>query len=458
MKRWQGGFVAVAAFALCIAILLLSLGSGVISGEKIRSAPEFSLVDHEGAVWNLTEQRGKVVLLHFTQLEYPLCLECEAAIVAQLRQLQALANQSVADLTILTINLRKNAYSDPGWQIAERDYGINVTWAWAEEMQPYAMANEYLEYWQVQGGLSNPALLLIDEQGRAVGVYHVYIVGRGNADGVRSAPTLAADVQKIAAGQWGDTLVGYTSKTEVSAIGMFALGVLTSFSPCSIALLMTMVLYIGARTSKKGKDGDLKTGLGIGLTFTLGIATVFLLLGLLLGYLGGFLTMSTAFYLLAGGVLVLLGVNAIFPLRRTFARLRGREEGCACETPRGPFGSMGTRMLDRLRSRSHLLAGFALGALFSLGWAPCALSLVFPMLLLMLAQGLGALQTGLLLFVFGLGHGLIIVPLCAASGELRERLLGKYEQAARPIMWAFGAAIIAMGLLFAARSFGVLLW
>lgn len=457
MRRWQGGLVAAGAFALCVAILLLSLGSGITTGEKIRPAPEFSVVDRDSVTWNLSALKGGVVLLHFTQLEYPLCLECETSIIAQLRQVQALANEGL-DLTIITINLRKNSFSETGWQIAERDYGINITWAWVEEMQPYAMANEYLEYWQVQGGLSNPALLLIDEQGRAVGVHHVYIVGRGSADGVRSAPAMTTDVQKIAAGAWGDTLVGYTSKTEVNAIGMFALGVLTSFSPCSIALLMTMVLYIGATAPKGGKAEDLKAGLGIGLAFTLGISTVFLLLGLLLGYLGGFLTMSAAFYLLAGGALVLLGVNAIFPLRQTFARLRGHEEGCACETPGGGLGSAGTHLLERLRHRSRLLAGFVLGALFSLGWAPCALSLVFPMLLLMLAQGLGALQTGLLLFVFGLGHGLIIVPLCAASGELRERLVGRYQQAARPIMLAFGAAIIVMGILFAARSFGLLLW
>ena len=322
-------------------------------------------------------------------------------------------------------------------------------------MQPYAMANDYIEYWQVQGGLSNPTLLFIDEQGNAVGVHHVYIVGRGSADGVRSSGAMASDVQKIAAGQWGDVLLGYTSKAEVNALGMFALGVLTSFSPCSIALLMTMVFYIGASAPRGGRTEALKAGLGIGPAFTLGISTVFLLLGLLLGYLGGFLTLSTAFYLLAGGVLILLGINAIFPLRRAFRRLRTKEDCDCCEVPQSRLGS---RLLEKLGKRSRPLAGFALGALFSLGWAPCALSLVFPMLLLMLAQGLGALQTGLLLFVFGLGHGLVVVPLCAASGELRERLVGRYEQAARPIMLAFGAAIIVMGLLFAARYFGLQLW
>ena len=109
MKQWQGGLVAATAFALCIALLLLSLGNGIIAGEKIRPAPEFSVVDHEGATWNLSEQRGRVVLLHFTQLEYPLCLECEASIIAQLRQVQALVAEDL-NLTILTINLRKNSF------------------------------------------------------------------------------------------------------------------------------------------------------------------------------------------------------------------------------------------------------------------------------------------------------------------------------------------------------------
>jgi cytochrome c-type biogenesis protein len=454
MRKWQGALLAVVAFALSFAIIFLSLGSGIATGEKIRPAPEFAVTDSEENVWDLAGQRGNVTVLHFTQLEYPLCLECESSIVAQLHQLQALSEMALANVTILTINLRKNTYSDPGWLIAARDYGVNVTWSWAEEQEPYSAASKYIEYWQVNGALSNPAILLIDQQGRAVSISHVYIVGRGTGEGVRSAAAMQADSQKILAGEWGDTLVGYTSTAQVGLAGMFALGVLTSFSPCSIALLMAMVLYIGAiRPGEKA----VRSGLGIGLAFTLGLSFVFLLLGLLLGYLGGFLSYSSAFYLLAGGVLILLGINAIVPLRPAFRSLRSGAEQ-SCELPKGNYGTAGTRLLDRLRERSALLAGFALGALFSLGWAPCALSLVFPMLLLMLAQGLGALQTGLLLFVFGLGHGLIIVPLCAASGGLRERLTSAYEKAARPIAVAFGLAVILMGVLFAARSFGILFW
>jgi cytochrome c-type biogenesis protein len=454
MKRWQGALLGVVAFALCFAIILVSLGSGIATGEKIKPAPEFVVIDQDGREWRLAERRGNVTVLHFTQLEYPLCLECESSIVAQLRQMQALSASDLPNVTILTINMRKNAFSDPGWLIAERDYGVNVTWSWAEEQEPYATASKYIEYWQVNGALSNPAILLIDQQGRAVSITHVYVVGRGTAEGVRSAGAMRADAQKVLAGEWGDTLVGYTSNAQVGALGMFALGVLTSFSPCSIALLMTMVLYIG---SSRTEGKALSSGLGVGLAFTLGLSFIFLLLGLLLGYLGGFLTYSSAFYLLAGGALVLLGINAIVPLRPAFRRLRNGD-GESCEQPKGSYGAAGTRLLDRLRKRSTLLAGFALGALFSLGWAPCALSLVFPMLLLMLAQGLGALQTGLLLFVFGLGHGLIIVPLCAASGSLREKLTSSYERAARPITIAFGAAVILMGVLFAVRSFGILLW
>ncbi|MDD1744152.1 MAG: sulfite exporter TauE/SafE family protein [Methanomassiliicoccales archaeon] len=459
-KRSSGILIKAAIALLVIALLLLAFG-GVQSSEsrEIAPAPQFSATDHLNRTFSLSDFAGKVVVLHITQLENPLCLECEKDIVGELRELEKLASSS--NITIITLNLRKSPASESGWSMAEENYGINVTWYWVEEFEPFGVGDSYLDYWQVDGALANPTVLLLNPGQDIAGAYHVYVVGRGELDGIQTEAALAAKADRIWAGAWGDDMEGSASSSELGIFSMLALGAVTSFSPCSIALLMALVLYIGSMGGGRGGrvGPTMMHGLGIGIAFTLGMSLVFLLIGLLLGYLGGLLSFSAPFYAIAGAALVLLGINSIYPFSRMF---RKKEEieltSCACQQPQGRFGGFGRRLLDRARRISVLLAGFLLGMLFSLGWAPCALSLVFPMILLMFAQGLPMLQSGLLLFVFGLGHGLIIIPLCAASGELKARLTTRFESAANSIKIAFGAAVIVVGILFAARVWGLQLW
>ena len=463
-KSHAGILMKTVIFLLVIALLLLAFG-GVQSTEnrEIVEGPQFSAIDHLNRSFSLSDFAGKVVVIHITQLENPLCLECEKDIVAQLREVEKLADSS-SNITVITLNLRKNSASEDGWSLAERNYGINISWNWVEEYEPFNIADRYFEYWQVGGVLSNPTILLLNPEQQIVGAYHVYVVGKGEVDGVQTEAVLLEKAQRIFAGVWGDTMEGSTSASELSFVSMLALGAVTSFSPCSIALLMALVLYIGSMSGEKdegiGKRTKMRYGLGIGIAFTLGMSTIFLLIGLLLGYLGSLLSFSAPFYAIAGAVLVLLGINSIYPFSKMLRRRTNEIDvlDCVCQQPKGRYGGFGRRLLDRARKRSVLLAGFLLGMLFSLGWAPCALSLVFPMLLLMFAQGLPMLQTGLLLFVFGLGHGLIIIPLCAASGELKERLTSRFESAANSIKIAFGAAVIVIGILFAARVWGLQLW
>ena len=170
---------------------------------------------------------------------------------------------------------------------------------------------------------------------------------------------------------------------------------------------------------------------------------------------------SPVFYLISGGVLVLLGANSIWPIKDNVFRTRKgrRDEETSCgNIPEGQFGNKGKRLVGRfLGTRNHWPVSFS-GVLFSIGWAPCALSLVFPMILLIFALGLPALQSGALLFAFGLAHGLVVIPSCAVSGELRNRLTKGFTRNAFMVKAGFAGAVIVMGLLFALRFWGLLMW
>ena len=62
---------------------------------------------------SLSDYRGEVVLLHITNIENPLCRECEHALNAQTSQLSLLAKKDPG-IKIITLNVRKNPYSKDG--------------------------------------------------------------------------------------------------------------------------------------------------------------------------------------------------------------------------------------------------------------------------------------------------------------------------------------------------------
>ena len=79
---------------------------------------------------------GKVVILHFTGVENPLCIECLEEMEGQIHELEKLAKSS-DNVSIITINIRKNPYSISGCEMAVNDFGANISWHWVEDFSPY---------------------------------------------------------------------------------------------------------------------------------------------------------------------------------------------------------------------------------------------------------------------------------------------------------------------------------
>ena len=429
-------------------------------------ADDFLAYDILGRQVSLADNSGKVTVLHFTQLENPLCIECESYMRDQILELESLVGFGNQTIDVITINIRKNPYSEDGYWMAEQWYGANISWHWIEEFDPFPVSTLYLEYWEVKGAFSNPTLVLIDQGLAVVGVYNVYCIGRGVVDDVQTAESLMEDAAEILAGEWTLPLKGSSGEAAAGVGGMFMLGVITSFSPCSLALLMAVISFVGTvalgsgRRDLSASNPAQSVGIRIGVAFTIGTALIFLVFGLAISYVGDFIRMSSTFYLISGMMLIVLGINIIRPigdlLRRALSALR---DSPAC--PRSKGNDKRPTLHSRLGSlgaKSPELAGFLLGVLFSLGWAPCALSLVFPVLILLISRDISVLTGGLFMFAFGLGHGATIIPFCAATGEIRGTLGNRYISLSRWIQVGFAFAVIIMGVLFAARHFGFNLW
>ena len=418
------------------------------------SAPDFTTVDQKGVEFSLSDYAGEVVVLHITGLETPLCIECLEEMTGQLEELKQLSEST--DVNILTINLRKNPNSDSGKVIAERDYDINVSWRWVEDFNPYPVAGLYQEYWTVQGAFSNPTLLLIDQNQSIVGSYHVYCLGKGKIDDIQSANSLESDVQAIREGTWETELTEEKFSDSITFLGIFGLGILTALSPCSIALLVAMISYVGSlQKDNEKEDKKLKRisiqGLWIGIVFTLGMALVFFVFGLVISSVSMFIEASALFYLISGIILVILGINVFTPLKEYIKKDSGSKKNTG-------MTERGQKLFFNLSKKSMYVGAFFLGVLFSVGWAPCAISLMMPVFILMLSQQIPLLIGGLMLFVFGLGHGIPIIPLCAVTSSVRGKLGNKYVKAGKWMQRIFGLIIMAIGFIMALRFWGINFW
>ncbi len=447
MKQWK-----ILSGLLFIFVLLgIIFSPSLIADDQNQkvAAPDFTAKDQNGVEFSLHDYQGKVVILHFTGVENPLCIECLEEMEGQIHELEKLT-QSSDNVSILTINIRKNPYSITGYNMSVDNFGANISWHWVEDFSPFPIAGLYQDYWSIDGAFANPTLVLIDTNQSIVGVYPVYCMGKGSIDGIQTAESLAADVQAIEEGTWKG-FDGNLEQEELTFAGVFLLGILTSATPCSIALLVAMISYVGSlqkESEKKSKKYSLQ-GLWIGIIFTLGMSCVFFVFGMIISSIGVFLEVSTLFYLFAGIILVLLGINIFKPFSEMLKKKSGTESG---------FIEKGKGIFFKISKKSIYLGAFFLGILFSIGWAPCAISLMMPVFILTLTQKISIIMGGLLLFVFGLGHGVPIIPLCTVTSSIRGKLGNKYVSAGKWMQRIFGIIIIAIGIIMAIRFWGIKFW
>ena len=452
------------SFSLFIILSSILLCSSVtLSQEAI--APGFQAADLDGKNISLSDYRGEVVLLHITNIENPLCRECENALNAQTSQLSLLMQKNPG-INIITLNVRKNPYSKDGRTLAGAWWNINVTWPWIEDYEPYPLTGKYIDYSTLEGGFANPTLILIDKEGNVAGLYHVYQLGKGEIDGIQSAETLYSDLESIERGE-ASGFKGVTSTRSVNYLGMFFLGIVTSLSPCSVALLLAMFSYVMTARRKeeylKKSASASKEGFMIGVAFTLGMAVVFFIVGLFLSDIGVFIRQARFFDLAAGLLMIILGINIIKPIGEIIEPVRSHLSFRKSESDDSPSEKKG--IMERLVNismdlfqYSAFIGAFTLGVFFALGWAPCAVSLVFPVLIWLISQNVTPLAGGMMLFVFGVGHGVPVIPIATFSRAVGGQIGEKYISAGKWVTKVFGLAVIVIGLIYAVRYLGFKMW
>jgi cytochrome c-type biogenesis protein len=208
----------------------------------------------------------------------------------------------------------------------------------------------------------------------------------------------------------------------------FLAGLLSFLSPCVLPLIPSYLSLIGGAAfdeqRRDGRSGRWPVFLRT-MLFVAGFSVVFIVLGILFSGAGGFLTgASRVVNLVAGGLVVLLGLNFIFNFWKF---LNFEKKVHMSSAPRGLLGSL------------------ALGMAFGAGWTPCV-GPILASILFLAGSGGQVLLGSALLAVYSLGLGLpFLLAGLFFSQFMRQR--DRFKAHFRALRIASGSFLVFIGLL-----------
>ena len=203
---------------------------------------------------------------------------------------------------------------------------------------------------------------------------------------------------------------------------VFLGGIVTSIGPCNVAMIPLVIGFVGGSASLSRVRSFV-----LSLTFAIGLAVTFMVLGIVATVVGGLIGGSTrVWYYAVAGVCFVIGLSML-----------------------GAFHLPQTPGLSRLRERVRLRGipgALALGLVSGLVASQCATPVLAAILTYVMSKE-GALAYGAaLLFVYALGRGVPIVAAGTFAGALKQlQTLGRWSAI---IERASGVVIIAVGLYF----------
>ncbi len=229
---------------------------------------------------------------------------------------------------------------------------------------------------------------------------------------------------------------------EVNLVLAFVAGLLSFVTPCVLALVPVYLAFLGASAAPPTGTAPptetsrpMRPPLAPALLFVLGFSLLFVVLGTSVGILGAALFRSNEARVVAGAIVVGIGLLSTGAFGTVLDRWRL---------------SVPTDLLPASRNARAL----GLGALVAIGWSPC----IGPVLGAILTMGASTRDAGaaaLLLAVYAAGLAVPFVAAALALPRIRP-LLGWLRRHHRAVQAASGAFIVVIGILIITNAFSVL--
>jgi cytochrome c-type biogenesis protein len=211
-------------------------------------------------------------------------------------------------------------------------------------------------------------------------------------------------------------------------VAVFVGGVLTAASPCVLAMIPLMMAFVAGQ-----KQGGVVRSLGYSLLFVLGLSTTFVILGMLAALAGQMYgNVSAIWNWVVAAVCIAMGLHLTGLVHIPIPAL--------------------VRFQPKVRGAAGALL---LGLLFGFVSAPCAAPILVVLLTYLAGSGASVAYGGLLLLVYGLGHGVLILVAGTSMGAA-QRIISS-AGVTRTTDWlrrGAGVLIIIVGLWFAYRGIG----
>lgn len=200
-------------------------------------------------------------------------------------------------------------------------------------------------------------------------------------------------------------------------IALFA-GVLTSFTPCSLASVPLVISYVGGT----GKH-DTKKAFKLSLMFSFGLAVTFTLLGILASLLGKLMQISGSWWYLALGVLMVLMTLQIWEL----------------------YNFIPSMYLTGKNTKKGYIGAFVAGILGGLFSSPCATP-VLVVLLALVAKSSNLAWGILLLLLYSLGYSFLVLIAGTSFGFVNNLIRSKkYKKVSQVLKIIMGLVILLIG-------------
>ncbi len=182
---------------------------------------------------------------------------------------------------------------------------------------------------------------------------------------------------------------------------VFIGGAATGMNPCVYPTIPVIIGFIsGQKSTTKAR------GLALALTFVLGLAITYVILGITVGFIGEVLGLSRSVWMyIVAAVCILVGLNMAGLLPINFSTW-------------APAQSKWSEM-------SGFAGALVLGMLFGLVASPCAMPILTLILALIASKGEVAYGS-VLMFTYAIGHGLPLIIIGTVAGALTslERFTG----------------------------------
>jgi len=193
----------------------------------------------------------------------------------------------------------------------------------------------------------------------------------------------------------------FLSSFSVYGYGLvFLAGVITSIGPCNLSTVPIIIGYVA------GTEAGKKRSFTMSLLFTLGTATTFMLLGLIIAGVGGIFGASKSIlYYIVAAVCIVIGLNLVGVWKLNI--------------------SFGGDLLTQVGEQRGYLGSYILGLVMGLVGSQCGTPILLAILSLAMASGQW-LYGATLLFVYALGRGVPIVIVGTFTG-----LIARMDQFAR---------------------------